>query len=76
MNMIDVSGRCGEHVSRKRMGGVERRNPLSWQLIQCSRLCVCVCVCVCVKEGIFIKSLKFHSIAINKYGTRPPSHSL
>ena len=37
---------------------------------------VCVCVCVCVKEGIFIKSLKFHSIAINKYGTRPPSHSL
>ena len=35
-----------------------------------------VCVCVCVKEGIFIKSLKFHSMATNKYGTRPPSHSL
>ena len=39
-------------------------------------VCVRVCVCVCVKEGIFIKSLKFHSIAINKYGTCPPSHSL
>ena len=40
-SMIDVSGwRCGEHVSRKRVGGVDEWNSLATHSVQ-QAVCVC-----------------------------------